>query len=27
VELVKQVVSSRLQLFNNLPSNAADHAS
>ena len=27
VELVRQVVSSRLQLFNNLPSNAADHAS
>ena len=27
VELVRQVVSSRLQLFNNLPSNAAHHAS
>jgi ketose-bisphosphate aldolase len=27
VELVRQVASSRLQLFNNLPSNAADHAS
>ena len=27
VELVRQAVSSRLQLFNNLPSNAAHHAS
>ena len=27
VELVRQVVSSRLQLFNNLPSNAAHHTS